>query len=113
MYTELLAAALAAQQSSVTGPTTGPCPAELPLYRARTRRNERSRQGSGWAAGALSDQLAYDVALVLLAVQQGIDVDLDAFERPPLGRSGLEQALLALSIPRGDAERQCTRPGWS
>jgi len=61
----------------------------------------------------VSDQLAYDVALVMLAVEHGIDVELDGFDRPQLGRSRLEEALAARGIPIDEAEDQPMSPGRS
>jgi hypothetical protein len=113
MYTQLLGTALAEQQPPETGRGVGAGLAALRSCRSRMRRNERSRSGSGWAPGAVSDQLAYDVALVTLAVEHGIEVELDGFERPQLGRTRLEQALALQGISMDDVEDQPTSPGWS
>lgn len=113
MYTQLLGTALAEQGPPETGRAVGAGLAALRSCRSRMQRNERSRSGSGWAPGAVSDQLAYDVALVRLAVDHGIEIDLDGFERPRLGRSRLEQALAVRGILLDDAEDHPTSPGWS
>ena len=111
MYTQLLGTALAEQQPPETGRDAGAGLAELRSTRGRMQRNERSRIGSGWAPGAVSDQLAYDVALVRLAVEHGIDFELDGFERPQLGRSRLEQALAVQGVPMDDVVDEPTSPG--
>jgi hypothetical protein len=113
MYTQLLGTALAEQPRPETGRATGAGLAALRSCRNRMQRNERSRAGSGWAPGAVSDQLAYDVALVMLAVEHGIEIDVDGFERPQLGRSRLEQALAVQGVLLDEAEEQPTSSGWS
>jgi hypothetical protein len=111
MYTQLLRTALAEQPLSDPGQATGARLTELRSCRSRMRHNERTRAGSGWAPGAVSDQLAYDVALVQLAAEHGIDVELEGFERPLLGRSRLEQELIVQGAPLDDDEDQPM--GWS
>jgi hypothetical protein len=113
MYTQLLGTALAEQPPPEPGRAAGGYLAALRNCRSRIERNKRSRTGSGWAPGAVSDQLAYDVALVRLAVDHGIEIDLDGFERPLLGRSRLEQALGVRGIHLHDAQDHPTSPGRS
>jgi hypothetical protein len=113
MYTQLLGTALAEQPPSDPGRSTGALLAALRSCRSRMRHNEQTRVGSGWAPGAVSDQLAYDVTLVMLAVEHGIEVEVDGFERPLLGRIRLEQALVAQGVPMDDVEDPTPAPGWS
>jgi hypothetical protein len=113
MYTQLLGTALAEQPSSNPGRAAGASLAEVRSCRSRMRHNAQSRAGSGWAPGAVSDQLAYDVALVMLATEHGIDVELDGFERTHLGRSRLEQALAVHGVPMDDVEDPTPPAGWS
>ena len=76
-------------------------------------RNERARAGTGWAPAAVTDQLAYDVALVTLAVEHGIEVELGGFERPQLGRIRLEQALKVQGVLTDHVGDRPAAPPWS
>jgi hypothetical protein len=111
MYTQLLGTALAEQPPPDPRGATGARLTALRSCRSRMRHNERTRAGYGWAPEAVSDQLAYDVALVMLAAEHGIDVELEGFERPHLGRSHLEQALADQGIPMDDTGDQPASPG--
>jgi hypothetical protein len=112
MYTQLLGTALAELPAPETAGAAGASLAALRTCRSRMQCNERSRSRTGWAPAAVSDQLAYDIALVMLAVEHGIEIDVDGFERPQLGRRRLEQALAVQGILLDEAEEQPTSPGW-
>src|SRR5579864_2376776 len=94
MYTQLLRAALDQAHPPGGHSTKGEA-----LANVLERRNDlgaylSSHPGSNWASGAVADQLAYDIALIDIASQLGIDVDLNGFDQPENERARLERALL-------------------
>jgi hypothetical protein len=93
IYSQLLSAALERTDGSEDEPTTGDALASLLACRSKLENQPAKRTGSDWAAAALADQLAYDIALIGLAQRLDIDFDLDRFDQRQLERSRLERAL--------------------
>jgi len=98
IYSQLLSAALDQAEGSDDEPTTGEALAKLLAYRSRLEPDVRTRKGSDWAAGALADQLAYDIALIGLARCLEIEFDLNNFDQRQLERNRLERALEARGL---------------
>jgi hypothetical protein len=91
MYATFLELALNKTAPSDRTPTTGEALTKLHQCRSRLAAS------SGWhgTPEALADELNYDVALVSLAHLLGINVDVQAFARPLIERSRLEEAIVA------------------
>jgi hypothetical protein len=106
MYTQLLESALDQVQQTEVQLSAGDAIAELLRSRGTLRRSRSSDDGSGWALGAVADQLAYDIALISLARCLAIECDLGAFGRTQDERSRLEQALAARGIHLDDLDDQ-------
>jgi hypothetical protein len=99
MYARLLEAVLTDEDdpsASVATRSSGPLAELVRLRHAMDKHAERS--DPGWALQAVTDQLAYDAALVQLARRRGVPVDLGCFDVPDRGRSQLEQALVAKGV---------------
>jgi len=97
MYTQLLEAVLGYEADPATQPRSqGPLADVIRLR--HTMERHATRTDPGWALQAVADQLAYDAALVRLARKRGIAAGTDAFDIPQRGRTGLEEALVALGV---------------
>ena len=93
MYAQLLEAVLSDEVDPPAPPrSSGPLAELVRLRHAMEKHAERN--DPGWALQAVTDQLAYDAALVRLARRRGVLFDLDAFDVPEQGRDRLERALL-------------------
>jgi hypothetical protein len=75
--------------------------AELIRRRAKLAEPPSSPSDSGWAPAAISDQLAYDIALITLARSIGLVCDLRRFDQPEEARRGLESAVRSRHIDLG------------
>jgi len=98
MYTQLLRAALDQHPRADGTSTTGEALAEVLRSRSQLGSSVSSSTESGWAAAAVSDQLAYDVALIALAGQLGITCEVRSFDPPLSERTRLERELAARGI---------------
>jgi len=99
MYARLLDAVLSDDTDPPTSPPTrspGPLAEVVRLHHVLERHAEGADPGS--ALQGVADQLAYDAALVRLARRRGIAVDIASFDVPELGRTRLEQALVAKGV---------------
>ncbi len=93
IYSQLLSAALEQTDGSEDESTTGEALTKVLACRGKLEAQPAKRTGSDWAAAALADQLAYDIALIGLARRLGVDFDLDSFDQRQLERTRLERAL--------------------
>ena len=89
MYATFLQLALDRVQASAHAPTTGQALINLNQCRDRLA---LSRVDEGVTA-VLADELSYDVALILLARQLEIAIDVQSFDQPLAERSRLERAI--------------------
>lgn len=104
MYSQLLSAALDQTHPPSDDSTTGEALANLLERRSYLGARLASHPGSKWAPGAVADQLAYDIALIEIARQLGIEVDLNGFDQPENERARLERALLGRGVPLDDLD---------
>lgn len=106
MYTRLIDAALNEPDGSDGRTTTGGALAELLRCRQRMSSLRPSQARSGWAAAAVADQLAYDVALIRFAGLLGISWNLRQFDQPEHERRRLEQLLVSRGIHLDELDDQ-------
>ncbi len=104
IYARLLSDALSQRHSDGESSTTADTLAQLVKARDRLNINRSSYTESDWAPAAVADQLAYDVALIELARQLGIEVSLVRYSRPQPERTRLERAVVSRGIPLGEIE---------
>jgi len=93
IYSQLLSAALVQTDGADDDTTTGGALAKVLACRSKLEAEPGARSGSDWAAAALADQLAYDMALIGLSRRLGIEFDLSSFDQRQLERNRLERAL--------------------
>ena len=111
LYTKLLETALDKVHDSDQLPTTGEALAELLRCRGQLGAGTFPRLGSGGVVGNVTDQLAYDIALIGLARCLGIDCDLHNFGPPQHERALLEGTLAAQGICLDNFDEQA-QPKW-
>jgi len=100
MYTQLLGFALDEHDDSDLPLAVGALRAEL----LRCRLRLLAEASSSDAIRTVTDQLAYDVALVGLAERLGIAWELGHFDQPVRERHSLERAVVARGIPLADTD---------
>jgi hypothetical protein len=103
MYAELLDAAFSERLRSGPPGATGERLAELLRCRSQLT---TSTPSNNRVAGAVADQLAYDLALIELAQGVGVDCDPLLFDQPLRERQRLEQALVSWGVPLNDLDEQ-------
>jgi hypothetical protein len=97
MYVQLLQAVLSNEvdpASPVQTPAHSPGPLAQLIRLRHVMDKHAEHNDPGWALQSVTDQLAYDAALVRLCRRRGVPVELDSFDVPKRGRAQLEQALL-------------------
>jgi len=99
IYSELLSVALDEPVPSDDEASTAEALAKVAACRSRLHVEETRSTQSDWTAGAIADQLAYDIALIELARLLGIEVDLGGFGRSLTERARIEQLLMARGLP--------------
>ncbi len=99
IYSELLSVALDEPVPSNDEASTAEALAKVAASRSRLNVEETPSTQSDWTAGAIADQLAYDIALIELARLLGIEVDLGGFGRSLTERARIEQLLMARGLP--------------
>jgi hypothetical protein len=111
LYTKLLETALDRVHDSDPLPASGEALAELLRCRGQLGTGAFPGLGSGGMVGTVTDQLAYDIALIELARCLGIDCDLHKFGPPQHERELLEGVLAAQGILLDDLDEQ-SQPKW-
>ena len=104
MYTQLLKAVLASEVDLTSHSPSGDPLVDIVRLRDKLKRRA-ARVEPGWAIQAVTDQLAYDAALVRLARSRSLPFGPDAFAIPERGRATLERALSSSGVhlqTRGD-----------
>ena len=95
MYARLLEAVLNEEaDASTAAPTRSSGPLAEVVRLSHVLERQTDHADPEWALQGVTDQLAYDAALVRLARKRGVPTDLASFEVPARGRAQLEQALL-------------------
>jgi hypothetical protein len=90
MYTQLLEAGLESYRISNSQSTTGEALAELLRCRARLGVSPADQSGPVDVLGSVSDELAYDIALIAVTRGLGISCNVRGFEQPQHERQILE-----------------------
>ncbi len=98
MYQRFLGLALDESSDVDDGLTAGEAVADVLLCRRQLHVRDDGPDGSSGIASALGEELDYDIALLRLARLLGIQVDLQAFDRPQAERTRLEEAIEAHGI---------------
>jgi hypothetical protein len=109
MYTELLVAAWGQQGPAEAGATERGAFEEVLRCRARHGESVRTGAGPDLVPVVLALELAYDVALLRLALVVGVETDPSRFDQPRRERDRLEGALRALGIslePASDSDNR-------
>jgi hypothetical protein len=98
MYADILDSAFGRRPKMASPPTMAEAVKELRDCRNRLAETRTVRRPTDWAASALANQVAYDVALIELAHTVGIGCDPDSFDQPELRRSELSRELAARGV---------------
>jgi hypothetical protein len=99
LYSDLLDAALRAQDQSEGAPSGAEALAQLVRRRHEVIWSQRSPSGQASTTPALADQMAYDMALIRYTRSLGIDCDSEGFGSPQDERRRLERVLASRGIP--------------
>jgi hypothetical protein len=99
LYADLLEAVLDERERSGAAPSNGEALADLVQRRHQVLLNRQSRPDEGGATTALTDEVAYDAALIRQARRLGIDCDPSLFGGAQHERHRLEQALRSRGLP--------------
>ncbi|HEY3941426.1 MAG TPA: hypothetical protein VGL60_02980 [Acidimicrobiales bacterium] len=103
IYTQLLRLGLegtvASERSSAGGALV-----ELLHASQRLGSLDESRARVGWAPVAVADQVAYDVALIRLSREVGIECDPAAFDPPEQERARLRRVLASCGVQLSELE---------
>jgi hypothetical protein len=98
MYADILDSAFLERPGTTSSLTVTEAVTEL-LDRWKKLTSTRAKERSiDWAATALANQVAYDVALIDLARSVGIACDPDTFEQPERRRNELNRELAARGV---------------
>jgi hypothetical protein len=98
MYADILDRAFGRRPKVASPPTMTEAITVLLACQSRLTETPTTGRPTDWAAGALADQVAYDVALIELAHFMGIACDPDTFDQPELRRSELSCELAARGV---------------
>lgn len=111
MYSDLLLAALAIDEPSEGEPVASSALIDVLRCRRQLQESQWIRAGMERVPDTLTEELAYDVALIKLARLLRIDCDADEFDRPEAGRTRLEVILSARGVSLNEIETQ-VEDGW-
>ena len=106
MYTQLLGSALDERGHPDITSDIGEFLADFLSSRARLHAGLTSVEETQPELLAVTNELAYDVALVRLARRLGIECEVDWFERPLRARRSLEKVLVTRGIPLEEPRRR-------
>ena len=93
MYADILERAFERRPGTGAPPSVNEATWELLRCRRRLASTHPGNRLTGWAASAVANQVAYDVALIELARCLGIACDPATFDRPALRRNELDRQL--------------------
>jgi hypothetical protein len=93
MYADILDSAFGWLPKAESPPTMTDAINVLVDCRTRLGQTRTTERPTDWAASALANQVAYDVALIELARSVGIACGPDTFDQPELRRSELRREL--------------------
>ena len=106
MYTYILEAALRERSEPDTPLTTDEAVAIVLDCRRYLGSIASSGWSGDWGSSALSNQVAYDLALIDLARLVGIDCEATSFDQPQRRRIELERELASRGIALGELGQQ-------
>jgi hypothetical protein len=98
MYTDILHKAFETRPGTAGLPMVSEAVMELLDCRSRLAVTRSTERRTNWAASALADQVAYDVALIELARSVGLPCDPATFDQPELRRNELDRELAARGV---------------
>jgi hypothetical protein len=101
MYTEILHMAFERRPKAAGPPMVSEAVEELLECRSRLAVTRSLKRPGDWAASALANQVAHDVALIELARSVGLVCDPATFDQPELRRSELDRELAARGVDLG------------
>jgi hypothetical protein len=101
MYTDILHTAFERRPKAVGPPVVSEAVKEVLLCRSRLVVNRSPERPTGWAANALANQVAHDVALIALARSVGLACDPATFDLPELRRHEVDRELAARGVHLG------------
>ncbi len=110
MYADILERAFERRPGTGAPPSVSEATWELLRCRRRLSSTHPGNRLTGWAASAVANQVAYDVALIELARCLGIACDPGTFDRPALRRNELDRQLAERGV-RVDRVAT-TESGW-
>jgi hypothetical protein len=98
MYADILDSAFGRRPGMASPPTVTEAIKQLLDRRNRLAPTRPKERHADWAASALANQVAYDVALIELARSVGIACDPGTFDQPELRRHELNRELAARGV---------------
>jgi len=101
MYTDILHQAFERRPQAAGPPMVSDAVEELLECRSRLALTRSLERRTDWAASALANQVAYDVALIELARSVGLACDPATFDQPELRRSEVGRELAARGVDLG------------
>ena len=101
MYADILHKAFERRPKAVGPPVVSDAVKEVLDRRSRLAVTRSPKRAAGWAANALANQVAYDVALIELAQSVGLACDPSTFDQPELRRNEVDRELAARGVHLG------------
>jgi hypothetical protein len=101
MYTDILHKAFERRPKAVGPPVVSEAVKEVLDRRSRLAVTRSRKRPPGWAASAVANQVAYDVALIELARSVGLACDPATFDLPELRRNEVDRELAARGVDLG------------
>jgi hypothetical protein len=98
MYTDILHKAFERRTKAIGPPVVSDAVKEVLDRRSQLAVSRSTKRPAGWAATAVANQVAYDVALIELARSVGIACDPATFDQPELRRNELDRELAARGV---------------
>jgi hypothetical protein len=98
MYADILNRAFGRRLTTASPPTLTEAIKEVLDCRSRLAPTRPLERQLDWAASAVANQVAYDVALIELARSVGIACEPDTFDQPEIRRSELGRELAARGV---------------
>ena len=105
MYADILNRAFGRRPTTASPPTVTEAIKEVLDCRSRLAPTRPLERQLDWAASAVANQVAYDVALIDLARSVGIACEPDTFDQPEIRRNELGRELAARGVHLDDAAK--------